>query len=701
MPAEQPTARLLNVPQSDDLGFGELLAAIRRRIWVMVGTVVCALAIAYAYTELATPRYQSEAMLLIENQNPNIMSVESVVRGVATDIETIRSESLVLGARILAERVIEKLDLERDPEFYAEEDDHSGSGVSAAHKASMVIQKFQDRLNIVPVDDSRVISVSFSSTDPVKAAAIANLLVDEYILAQIEAKFESTQRVGSWLSQRIGELRDTVRQSENAVEQARQAFGLLESNGGTLAQQELAELNTQLITARAERTATQARLRQVQSLISTPDGLDSAIEVLDSPIIQRLREQQTDLDKQLAELSTEFGGRHPRMVQLEAEAQDLQLSIDTEVLKIVQVIRNRLEVDRAKVRSLETSLDSLKQLAGEANRNEIQVRALEREAEASRQLLATLLARQKETVSQEDARFQQADARIISRAAVPLEPAFPRPGLILGLAGFAATFLGLLLVFAFELADNGFRSGEQAEQFTGLQSLGIIPRAPKRLGTPIDLMLDQPRCAFSEAIRTLHWTVTLAFPDNTPKTILVASANPSEGKSTTATCMAIAQARSGARTMLIDADTRWPSVHTLLGMDPGRGLIEFLRGDAKLEEIVGGAIPNPAALLASERMHSLLQECGKAYDTVIIDAPPVLACADTRILAKQADATVMAIHWAKTRRNTANLAARQLETAGARMAGVVLTLVDLKRHAMYSYGDSGSYSGDFAKYYGG
>ncbi len=270
-----------------------------------------------------------------------------------------------------------------------------------------------------------------------------------------------------------------------------------------------------------------------------------------------------------------------------------------------------------------------------------------------------------------------------------------------------------MLVFAFELADSGFRSGEQAERLMGMQSLGIIPTAPKNKGTPIDMMLVQPRSAFSESIRTLHWTVTLAFPEKTPRTILIASANPSEGKSTTAICMAIAQARSGSRTMLIDADTRWPSVHEMLGIESGKGLIEFLRGDVTLEQCVvthpesgmhvlraGGAIPNPAALLASERMSALLSECKKVYDTVIIDAPPTLACADARVLARQADATVMAVRWAKTRRNTASLAARQLETAGARIAGVVLTLVDLKRHSLYSYGDSGSYSGDFAKYYG-
>ena len=694
------------VQHGDDLGFGELLAAVRRRIWVMVATVGLALGLAYAYSQYATPRYQAEAMVLIENQNPNLLSVESVVRGVATDVETIRSESLVLSSRMLSERVVTKLGLENDPEFLSTDDE--ATLITDSQRASKVVTKFQSQLDILPVDDSRVISVSFSSTDPVKAAAVANTLVDEYILAQIEAKFESTQRVGSWLSERIAELQDTVAASENAVEQARQAFGLLEGRGVTLAEQELAELNSQLIVARAERTATQARLRQIQNLINTPTGLDSAIEVLDSPIVLRLREQQTDLAKQMAELATEFGGRHPRMVQMQAEADDLQQSIDDEVGKIVQATRNRLDVDRARVRGLESRLDELKQTAGEANRNEIQVRALEREAEASRQLLATLLARQQETVSQEDASFQQADARIISRAAVPLEPAFPRPGLIMGLAAFAATFLGMLLVFAFELADNGFRSGEQAERLTGLQSLGIIPRCPKRAGNPIDLMLESPRSAFSEAIRTLHWTVTLAYPDNSPKSILVASANPSEGKSTTAVCMSLAQARAGAKTLLIDADTRWPSVHGLLDMEAGPGLIEFLRGDTRFEDAVvthpesgmhvlraGGAVPNPATLLASDRMRALLTEARKVYDTIIIDAPPTLACADSRILSRYADTTIMAVRWAKTRRNTAKLAARQLEAAGASIAGVVLTLVDLKRHSMYSYGDSDSYSGDF------
>lgn len=697
----------------DDVGVGEIFAALRRRIWVLLGIVVPVLAVTAGLLSLLTPRYTAELLIMIEAaDNQRFVSLDSVVAGLSGDEQSVQSEAHVLRSRALAERVVQRLGLAQDPEFSEGLD----PALSPAVRLSAILERYLDRLEVAPLDNSRVIAVRFSSRDPEKAARIANALADEYLQSRLETKFELTHQANTWLSQRIAELRRKTADAEAAVEKARAELGLLEGNGITLTSQELAELNTQLVLARTERAEAEARLAQVQQRAGDRGGAETTLEVLQSPLIQRLREQEAEVQRRVAELSSELGPKHPRMIQLQAEAADLRERIDREVRKIITGLRNEVNVARARERAIARSLDELKSRKQADNQGAIRLRQLEREAAANRELLDTLLARQKETASQEDLNFQQPDATVFSPAVTPAEPSWPRTGLVLGLAGLGALMLGLLTVLLLELMDAGFRSGEQFEQYTGVPSLGFIPlvRKPREFRTLPGYLAERPASALGESLRTLSWSLRLAFPDQPPRRLLFASALPNEGKTTVASCLATAEANAGRRVVLVDADIRQPGCHELAGIAREPGLSNLLAGDATVDEVLVEAewqglkvIPagQPSSqapnLLGSERMRKLLAELDARFDLVVIDSPPVMAAADARILAGLADATVLVIRWGKTRRSTARLALRQLQGAGARIAGGLLSMVDVKRNAQYGYGDSGAYSGELGKYYVG
>jgi len=695
-------ARRINQSFIDqDAGIDDLLNVVNRRKWVLLGAILGALLLAAAVLSQVTPRYKSEALLMIESRQPTIPTVESVLSGVSSDQEGVRSEVEVLRSRSLMAVVAERLKLHQDPEFNKAIRDSGGGRADANLGAQGVADALLKRLQVTPVKNSRVITVAFSSVEPAKAASIANVLVDEYLVAQIQAKFEATKMANSWVTERVSELREQVAASERAVEEFRRDAELLQADGVTLTAQQMAELNAQLILGRTASAEAEARLQQLKRLLESDDGVTSAGEVLDSPLIQRLREQQTQVERRVAELTAEYGPAHPRMIQLKAEAEDLESNIAAEVNKVAKGLENEVAIGRARVNSLQSELALLKGRMADANDKEIQLRALEREADAARTLLSTLLARDKEIGSQTEMQTHRADARVVSRAEAPLEPYFPQTKVILGIVGLLSGLLSLIVVFVLEIRQRGFISGEQIEATTGISSLGFVPRLEaKRLGAdekPIDYIVNNPRSAIAQSLRTLFWSLSLMTPLRL-NIVVVTSSQPEEGKTTISTGLARMQALSGRKTLLIDADTRKPQVHKLLGVsskdvivkDEETGLNVLLAGEAS---------EDPMTLLGSQKMHDFLADMSEIYDLIVIDTPPVMAASDACAIGRLADTTVLVARWSKTPRESVKHSLRQLQRADAFVAGALLSMVDVGKHAKYKYGDSGAYHGTLTKYY--
>ena len=730
----------------------ELLRKVRRRKWVILGTVITVLFVVAIVLFKLTPRYTAVTHVVFNPQETKVADIEAVISGFSADAETLETEMQIIRSRTLASKTIEQLELHRNPEFNGvlrppnplttilkDLRGYIGEGWLAVFSGifddeglsqreefpddqrrepeqERIIDSFLENLEVEIAGRSRVIIITFDSESPRTAALAVNKLADLYIVAQLEAKFEATKRANQWLNDRISELREEVSITEKFVESYREKSGLIRGErDATLASEQISVLGVQHIMERTKLAEAQARLRQVERLLKLPDGIETASEVLASELIRNLRGQEAELERQTAELSAEYGERHPKMINARAQLRDLRGKIKVEVNKIVHGLRNEVAVARARAASLSAELNKLKKEVGQLNTQEVQLRALEREAVASRTLLENLLARSKETISQAD--FQQADATILSYAAVPQFPSYPKKKLILAVAFVGAVFLGLLLVFVVEQLDLGFRSMEQIERLMGVAPLGLVPALTglEAIGRkPESYILDKPASAFGEAIRSLHTNLLLSSADKPPKVILVCASLPKEGKTTVVISLARLLASIGQKVIVVDCDLRRPKVHKAFGIASRPGLVECLAGEAVLDDViqedqysgayllpVGGKTPHPPSLLGSESMNKLLDTIARRYDAVILDSAPVAAVSDSLVLSRLVDKIVFLVRWRETRREVALDGLRQIVDAGGDVAGVLLTMVNVKEHAQYGFADSGSYTGEIRKYYSG
>lgn len=725
--AEQPPATLR-----------DQFLKLKRRKWVILGTIVALTLLTIYLVERMVPLYTATTTVMIQpREQQTLTAMEAVVTGLPADLEAIQGEMAIIQSRGLAEKVIDRLDLDRmpffNPELAAAQDqpfDLIGAVTSAVGGAvrwvtslvtggpegpagdpdqrlrTQIVNNFLYGLQTQPQGRSRVILITYTADDPRLAALIANTVAELYILEQLEAKFEATERATRWLNERLAELRARTEASERAVEVYRARAGLLQGEENTtLATQELSRINAELILARSAASEAEARLRAAEGAQGTTNVNSLPMAVLESPLIQTLQNQQITLTRELADLSETFGERHPAIINKKAELAELGTRIRQEVDKIVGGLRNELSIARQREASLRTELDKLKTDAGDRGQSLVELRSLEEDAAANRLLLNTLLSRTNETTLQRD--LLEADARIISPAPVPQTPSEPNKTMLVALALVFSAGLGILLALALEQMDQGFRSTEQVGQVTGLPSLGMVPAIGRRQRKgiqPQDFFLRKPRSAFGEAISSAVASLFLTSGDKRPRTIMVTSALPNEGKSTVSINLARAVGHTGMRTLLIDADLRRPSLDKQIGAQLQPGLVEYLQEKATFEEIVqrdpksnvdfiaaGGHVANPLHFLAADKTRAFIQGLSKYYDFVVIDSSPVMVVSDPRLLSRYVDETVFVVRWARTRREHALHAMKQIIEAGGSIGGTLLTMVNTRRHADYNFADSGQY----------
>ena len=727
-----------------EVNFRDIFRKIVIRKWVLICTVLLITALTGVLLFNISPRYTAQTSLIVEPREDILDDLKAVLASLSPDAETIRSEISIIESRDLAEKVVDQLKLDLEPEFnealrpksalaeffsiktylsnptvrkflgLGEEEQLSEDKLRARERVA-VIDMFLERLETFPVAGSRVITVQFTSENPDLAAEVANLVANIYILDQLEAKYEATRKATLWLNGKIEGLRAKVSESDHAVEAYRKQAGLLEGTAGPLVSQQISALNAQMIVAKTSRAEAEARLSQVQQLIRSSGGAASAAEVMQSPIIQSILAQETEVKRKVAELSGEYGERHPRLINARAELADLQAKMAGEVNKIVQGLRNEVEVARAREGALRRGLEQVEGTLAQSNSAEVQLHALQREADADKTMLESFLARFEETSAQMDVAVNQPDARIISRAVVPNEPSFPPKKVVLVIALMGSTLIGLLLIFVIEQMDSGFRSSEQIEEVTGARVIGLVPLLGEwgRDGkSPANYILKHPVSMFSESIRSLYTSILTTRIDAPPKKILITSSQPSEGKSSIDICLARSRALAGYKTVLIEADLRRPTFHRVLKNPKTPGLVELMLGKAELADILykdeasgafvipaGSSVPDPTAILASKKMKQLLEVLDKEFETIVLDSPPVMAASDARILGAEVDLTVFVIRWAKTSREVATLGLRNMVESGGHIGGVVLSLVDPKKHARYGSGDAGYYHSSVRKYY--
>jgi len=574
---------------------------------------------------------------------------------------------------------------------------------------------FLSKLSVDAIDWSNVLTIEFNSLSPVLAARIANDLPEAYVLDQLQAKFDATEKATTWLTGQLEGMETQVADSERAVALYRDEHGLTANAGSGILSEQLSEINSQLIIARVERASAETQLSQIKRLVG-PDGqgIEIATEVLSSPLIQQLRSQEAEVMRRSSELAVEYGPKHPRILQVNAEIADIQQRIDSEINKITRGLENEVELARTRERSLAESVAEAERQSGALNREAVQLRALEREAAANRVLYETFLNRFKETSSTQG--IETSDARVISAAEVPQSPSYPnkrRSFTIIFLLGFMAA---CGMVFALHIMSPGLYSPEQVEQELGVHTIGMLPKLGARID-PYEHILENKNSGFAEAINSLKISLKLSDPDARIKAIQITSSVPEEGKSSLVLSLAVAMAREGKKVLVVDADLRRSTIEKTLQLDAGgpgltdyvmaegdspdaflvhheAGNFDFMRtGDAKYA--------NASDIFTSNRMRTIVDVLKSRYDYVLFDTPPVMAVADARVIGQIADKSLFVVRWDKTPRKVARAALDLLQIGGTNIAGVVLQQVDLKRYGRIGYGDSGYYYhyGRYRQYY--
>ncbi len=442
-----------------------ILAAVGRRIvFVVLATLLFGGGTFFILSSLA-PRYEAETKILIENREPSISRDQTGAGDRATiDAETVVSQVQLLTSRDLARRVAEKNQLADKAEF-----DGTGGGLLETVLASVglgrdrmrvspeerVVDAFIERLKVFQVDGSRVITVQFRSTDAELAATIANSVAEEYLALQSEAKRRTSEDQTRWLGEEIEKLRVKVRDADEAVEKYRAKNDLLTGSGGsTVARQQITDITNSIAAARSDQAIAESKAKILADLLAGRGDLDAASDVLDSESYKTLRARMSALRNRLSELSVTLLPGHPQVKAVESQIADIRAQELVEARRMLSAIRNDAKVAAARIQSLQDSLAQIKVTSAADGESEVELKALEREAGSQRTILDGLLARYREATARQNAEVLPADARIISRAATPVEPAFPKVKSLT----IVATLAGLLLAIAWVIAGE-FLSG--------------------------------------------------------------------------------------------------------------------------------------------------------------------------------------------------------------------------------------------------
>lgn len=690
--------------------------ALKHRL-LIIGCFLGALVVGATLTLLMTPIYTAQATLQIDREAARILDSEDVTpsENMMQGEEFFQTQYGLLRSRSLAERVIESLGLASSNEaLEAIGVDAPEAGGTAADQASRrreaALAALQENLDVAPVLRSRLVAVRYDNPDPGVAARIANGFAENFIQANLDRKFESSSYARAFLEERIAQTKDRLESAERqlvAYAANQQIINISEpgaegaSNGAaqSLTSENLVAMNSALAEARAARVTAEERWRSARgsSLMTLP-------EVLQNPTIQRLTEQRAVLDAEYQQKLSIYQPDYPEMTRLKAQIEEAEAQIQAIANNIRSSIRNQYEIAVNQERSLQGQVTGLTGDVLNLRDRSIQYNILQRELDTTRTLYEGLLQRYKEVGVIGGVAAN--NISIVDLATAPDAPSKPNILLNMALAALMGLGLGVIAALVLEALDESLATPDDVEKKLAVPVLGAIPLLER--GETPNVALGDIRSAFSEAYYSLRTALQFSTPDGAPSSVLVTSARPAEGKSTTAYAVALNLARVGKRVLLVDGDLRNPSMHRVVGVENERGMSNLLSGSADLASVVqptaqdnlyfipcGPLPPNPAELWGGDRLPQFLAETRSSFDHVIFDGPPVLGFADAPILAAAVNGVVFALESRGTRRGQARGALRRLQVGRAHLLGAVLTKFSTKTASYGGY----NYAYDY--HYGG
>jgi capsular exopolysaccharide synthesis family protein len=690
------------------------------RNWILIASVT-SLAFLVGVIDLlrATPLYSASTQVLLE-QHERAPGLDAVINDNRFDNLYMENQLAILRSDALLRRVVlkERLAVPPPAAQEAQSPNVSKELSTAAEDQSVrnAINGLRGALAISQNGRAQVLNISITWDDPERAAQLANAVADAYVVDQLDARLESAKRASSWLSDRLAELRQQLGNSEQTVANFRREHGLTRS-GPTVAlnDQQLADLNTKLVAARADAAEKKARVDFITDLLAGKKTLDALPDSLQSAssVMGALRGKLTDASQREADLLARYSRSYPAVVNVEAEKRDIERSIAAETQRMAQSVKSDYALAKAHLDAIQEAMDEATGQGALDNDNAVKLRELERTAAVNKTLFEDFL--QKAKITDEQATFRARDVRVIMPAQTGGQ-SYPNSRKVLLTALLAGLGLGVGGAFAIEMLRAGFASPREVEEALGIPVLASVRRLKKselvKEGKTISVpfyQLHQPLSPFSESMRTLRSSIHMSDVDQPPKVIHVTSALPGEGKTTIAVSLAISAAIAGLKVVLVDADLRHPAASRFFKLEKEIGLVDLLTGagdadnglrfykDLKLTIIPAGSKSlNPPDVLGSERMKALIAHLKETFDYVVVDTPPVGPVVDGIIVANLADKTILVVEWASTPRELVQTSMKQV-SAQKRVAGVVFNFVNQDR--AQKYGGEYYYGKSYEKYY--
>ncbi|NKJ43250.1 capsular exopolysaccharide synthesis family protein [Novosphingobium sp. SG720] len=681
----------------------KILLVIRANLWLIGLIIAGSLALALVFTMLKTPRYTAVATVQINNQSAQVLGddQQDASQGeVASPQDTdrfLKTQIAILNSRAIAERVAQRLRLTGNPQFYA------GMGVPAPKPTASPQQVREYTLNLLSNNEladmtpaSRLATITFTSIDQQLSARIANAWANEFIQANLQRRYDSSAYARDFISGQLAEAKAKLEQSERDLNAYARQVGLIRTrdaaptpgdadSGGTtgsVTTASLLQINTALNQAQVNRMAAEQRWKALSggNLLGAPEVL--ANSTITSLLADRSR-AEAELQRERARHLDDF----PSVVQVKAQIVGINQQINSVAQSIRTSVKEQYDATVEAENNLKQQLSQLKGTSLEEQDKSVQYNLLAREADTNRSLYDGLLQRFKELNAA--AGISASNISIIDAAeppSIPSSPVLVNNMLIALLAALAISALVVLIRFQL---DDAVRVPEDIEEKLGMPLLGVIPKAEDT--TPAAALAD-PKSAVSESYNSLRGSLLYSTATGLPRSLLVTSSQPSEGKSTTSLAVATGLARLGKKVLLLDVDMRRPALHAVIGVTNEHGMSSLLTAQDTLADVVretdepnlqvitsGPLPPSPTELLSSGRLTQLLRELNEIYDVVILDSPPVLGLADAPLMSAIVDGVMLVVQSDRSRRGSLRASLRRLRAMHPNVLGAVLTMFDASK----------------------
>jgi len=710
----------------------EYWTILKKRRWLVLSIVLVTTVVAGMLTAREKPMYAAvgriavnhESAINLGTKDPQFMLDQYDGGDYTVDLET---QIKVLQSDATIFSVVRALHLDQSPEFGGAKSDVETTLRIDSARQTALLNGVRGGLSVASLPATRILEIRYASHNPQLAAQIVNQLMQGYIEQNLRARFEATSQTSDWLTKQLADLQMKVEVSQQKLIEYQKEHGVVGlGEKENVVTTKLEALNQALTTAEGKRM--QAEAAYHVALSGNPELLDRPSQEKSSPL-EALQSKEADLKTQLAALSSQFGPNYPKCKELSAQIAEIQKQKDAEQLRALARAKAEYEEALEHEKVLRQAFENQKQDATQLSQNEIDYSLLKQNAESYRTLYDGLLQRLKEAGVA--AGIKSSNIQIVDQARVPTAPYAPNMhrsltgGLLLG------CFFGILTVFVLESLDNTVRTPEEAELVSSLSTLGVIPAYPHRVSNAlIDVeakdgagnferghheiySTTKPRSEIAESYRALRTSILLSASGPSAKVILITSALPKDGKSSTAVNTAAVLAQAGAKVLLIDADLRRPSLHYMLRVQNVKGLSTWLAGrDADGPKVIATGIENvhilptgpkppyPAELLGSPAFRSMIGRFRDEYDYVVIDSPPVLSVTDAVLMSVVADAVLLVIRSRKTTKGALRRSLDMLHHANVHPMGIVLNAFNVKGEEYgyyryyYGYGNTGEYYSD-------